>query len=142
MKHFHDFQRIELVLRDTAARYEGGSENLVGFIALGESLDLLARFGSQSIGRRVVEITDLACRRLAEIGAVILSNRQPEHKSGIVLFDLPGRDPPSVRRHCLARGVVLSCRAGRLRISPHAYNDPSDIERLIDALSEPGRAVL
>jgi len=135
VKHAHDFHRIELDLRDTAARYEGGSQNLVGVIALGASLDLLGRFGSQAVSRRVLEITDLACRRLTELGAVVLSNRRPEHQSGIVLFDLPGRDPRALRRHCLGRGVVLSLRAGHLRISPHAYNDESDIDRLIEALN-------
>ncbi len=134
MKNSHDFQRIELDLLDTAARYEGGSQNMVGAIALGASLDLLARFGSEAISRRVVEITDQACERLARLGATVLSHRDAEHKSGIVLFNMPGRDPQEVRRHALARGVVLSCRAGRLRISPHAYNDVSDLDRLIEAL--------
>lgn len=141
VKHAHDYQRIELVLRDTAARYEGGSQNLAGVIALGASLDLLARFGAESLSRRVLEITDSACERLARLGARILSNRQAQHKSGIVLFELPGQDPQVVRRHCLAQGVVLSCRAGRLRISPHAYNDASDLDRLVEALESSRRAV-
>jgi len=134
VKHASDFQRIELNFRDTAARYEGGSQNMVGAIALGASLDLLAQFGADAISRRVVEITDLACERLRQIGAQVISNRRPEHASGIVLFDLPGRDPQALHRRCLEQGVVLSLRAGRLRISPHAYNDESDVDRLIEVL--------
>ena len=127
-----DFHRIELVLKDTAARYEGGTQNTAGLIGLGASLELLAEFGVEAISRRVLEITDLACRRLEQLGALVISDRRDAHKSGIVTFELPGRDPEAVRRRCLERDVVLSCRAGKLRISPHAYNDESDIDRLIE----------
>jgi cysteine desulfurase/selenocysteine lyase len=133
----HDFARIELVLKDSASRYEGGSPNMAGLLALGASLRLLARFPVQQIARRVLELTDLACQRLQQIGAVITSDRRQPHKSGILAFQLPGRDPESIRQRCLRQGVVLSCRAGRLRISPHAYNDASDLDRLIEALQAP-----
>jgi selenocysteine lyase/cysteine desulfurase len=135
-----DFNRIELLLKDTAARYEGGSQNMVGLLALKTSLDLLTRLTFPAISQRVVEITDLACRRLPEVGAVIRTPRDRGHESGIVSFEIPGRDPVALRRHCLERGVVVSCRAGRLRLSAHAYNNAGDIERLAESLAEGVRA--
>jgi cysteine desulfurase / selenocysteine lyase len=132
--HSHDFNHIELSLKPAAERYEGGSPNTAGLLALGESLDLLMEFGMAAIAQRVLDLTDLACARLGQLGATILSDRRDAHRSGIVSFELPGRDPKQVQAECLKQGVVLSCRSGRLRISPHAYNDQSDIERLVDAI--------
>ncbi len=134
VRNEHDFSHIELILKDTAARYEGGSQNIAGLLALAASVELLGRFGTEAISRRVFELTDLACRRLAEVGAVIRSDRSAEHRSGIVSFELPGRDPHALRDRCVERKVLLSCRGGRLRISPHAYNNAEDIERLIEAI--------
>jgi selenocysteine lyase/cysteine desulfurase len=130
----HDFSRIDLKLKDTAERFEGGSMNLAGLLALGASLELLGRFDAEAVAQRVIEVTDLACRRLEQIGAVVDSDRREAHKSGIVVFQMPGRDPAAVRRQCLDQQVVLSCRGGRLRISPHAYNDASDVDRLVEAI--------
>lgn len=133
----HDFSRIELRLKASAERYEGGSANLLGMHGLAASLELLMRYGTDALARRILEIGDLACRRLSEAGAVICSDRSPEHASGIISFELPGTDPQETRQRCLARGVVLSCRGGRLRISPHAYNSVEDVERLVEALMAP-----
>jgi selenocysteine lyase/cysteine desulfurase len=137
--HERDYTRIETDWKPSAARYEGGAQNMAGMLALGANLKLFLELGVESLAAAVLQITDFAGKRLQEIGAKIISDRRTDYRdgaqrSGIVAFELPGYDPLSVKHHCLRQGVVLSCRAGRLRISPHAYNNESDVDRLAAAL--------
>lgn len=136
----YDFAKIDLDFRPEAARYEGGSQNMVGIHGLAASLELLARFGAsptgEAIAKRVLEVTDRSCQRLQRIGAQVLSDRRDNHRSGIVAFQLPGIAPETVRQHCLRSGVVLSHRGGHLRISPHAYTSDTDIDRLISSIAQ------
>jgi cysteine desulfurase / selenocysteine lyase len=134
VEHASDYSHIELKLKPNAARYEGGTQNMVGFLALAESLQLLLGLGTPEIAQRLLEITDLACEQLEKAGAVIVSPREGDHRSGIVSFELPGQNSLQVKQRCLASGVVLSARGGKLRISPHAYANEEDIERLVAAL--------
>lgn len=132
--HAHDYTRIELDLKPTAARYEGGSQNMAGFLGLAASLQLLLQLDIERISQSVLDITERATERLQHIGAEIHSARTDSCRSGIVSFSFAGRDPQELRKRCLAAGVVLGCRAGRLRISPHGYVNDDDIDRLVDAL--------
>ncbi|MGE0606250.1 MAG: aminotransferase class V-fold PLP-dependent enzyme [Pirellulales bacterium] len=142
--HAGQFDNVSLALKPSAARFEGGTYPMPGLIGLGASLDLLLDQGIANIAARILELGDEACRRLQAIGAEIASHRDVDAdghngRSGIISFELPGCSPPLVRRECQRRGVVLNCRGGRLRISPHAYNNQEDIERLIAALEEISR---
>lgn len=131
----HDYTHIELALKPAARRYEGGTYNMPGLLALGASLELLASFPVAEIAARVLSLTDALCARLSAAGAVVSSCREKAHASGIVSFELPGENPAEVRRRCREQQVVLSCREGRLRVSPHAYNNDDDLDRLIEALT-------
>ncbi|NOX53484.1 MAG: aminotransferase class V-fold PLP-dependent enzyme [Planctomycetes bacterium] len=135
VRHAGDFTNLQFDLKPSAGRYEGGSYNMGGLLALGASLKLLLQYGLENIFRRVMQLTDLLCEKLQSCGAVVVSDRSEAHRSGIVAFELPGQDPLEVRRICRRAGVVLNCRAGRLRVSPHAYNNEEDIDRLIAALT-------
>ena len=134
MRHAGDFSHIEMDLKDSAARFEGGSQNLAGFGALAASLELLVERGPASIAQRLCQYTDELCARLTAAGAVIASDRSPAHASAIVSFEWPGESPTAVRRRCLSADVVVNCRGGRVRVSPHAYNDDQDLNRLLDAV--------
>jgi selenocysteine lyase/cysteine desulfurase len=132
------FSHEERRLKPSASRYEGGSPNMGGFVALGASLALLAGYGAKALSKRILAVTENACEQLRRCGAVIHGDRTPERASGIVSFDLPGKNPMDVRKKLADLGVVLSCRNGRLRISPHAYNDDEDIGRLVSAIASLG----
>jgi cysteine desulfurase / selenocysteine lyase len=132
--HDQDYTRIELTLKENASRYEGGSTNVPGMLGFGASVRLLQEIGVENIAAAILDITDYMCERLAEIGLRIVSPRSGEERSGIVSFEFPGVDLLAVRRHCLQQGVALACRAGRIRVSPHGYNNRDDVERLVRAL--------
>lgn len=135
-----EFTHIELKLRDTAARYEAGSQNSGDILALGASLKMLLDFGVENLSAAVLEISEHACDKLESVGAKIISDRRPHHRngeqrSGIIAFEIPGREPMALKRYAGQQKVVFGCRAGRLRISPHAYNNEEDLDRLVEALT-------
>lgn len=134
VEHAGDYSRSDLVLKRSAARYEGGSQNMAGMLALGASLEMFLGYTVEAISQRILEVTDRCCQRLVEYGAQVVSCRDEPRKSGIVSFELPGRNPLRVRQRLLEQGVALAYRGGRLRLSPHAYTNDDDMERLIAAL--------
>ena len=137
--HGNQFSQIDFQLRESAARYEGGTQNVVGMVGLGASLELLAEHGlschRSPIADRVLDLTDRICQALAGIGAEVLSDRYGEARSGIVSFDYHGLTTHETRKQLIQSSrVVLSSRGGRLRVAPHAYNDDNDIDRLVEGL--------
>lgn len=136
-----DYTQQDWKLKPTAARYEGGTYPVGCFVGLAASLAFLAEYPQPDTGARVLHISQHAAEELKSAGAEIVSFREvpadstaPDRRSGIVAFTWPGQDPVQVRKRCLEQDVVISCRAGRLRISLHAYNTEEDVARLISAL--------
>jgi selenocysteine lyase/cysteine desulfurase len=136
--HSGDYTRIELNFKPSAQRFEGGSQNMPGVLALGASIDLLLDLGIDNIAKQIVANTDDAAARLQSAGATIHSPRDANCSSGILSFTLPNEAPEQTRRRALAANIALSCRAGRLRISPHAYNNAADLARLLEVVEANG----
>ncbi len=131
-----NFDQLELKLKNSSARYEGGTYNMPGFIGLGASIKLLLSLGVENIAEAILEFTDRAYERLHDVGCVIHSPRERDNRSGIISWKIPGRDPQAIRKSCLAQGVALACRSERLRLSAHAYNNTVDLERLLNILEQ------
>jgi selenocysteine lyase/cysteine desulfurase len=132
-----DFATIDFRLKPHAGRWENGTLNVGGIVALGASLGLLLELGLPAVSERVLELTDYLCERAPAAGVEVFSSRLSQERSGIVSLVVPGADVREVVRRCRAAGVVVSQRAGRLRVSPHCYNTHEEIDRLVGLLAEP-----
>src|SRR5262249_26955135 len=128
-----EFSTIDFTLKPHAGRWEGGAYNVPGITALGASLEMLLGVGIAEVERRVTELTDHLCDRATSLGWSVFSSRQPGEKSGIVSLVHPTLQPAEVVRRCRAAGVIVNNRANRVRVSPHAYNTPDEIDRFLSA---------
>jgi selenocysteine lyase/cysteine desulfurase len=106
----------------------------VGAYGLEASIDMLLE--AEGIWPHVDAITAYAAGRLEDAGFPVLSDRG-EGRSGVLTFATPGREPGDISQALRNRGVVCSGpRGGGVRISPHGYATPDDIDRLISTLVE------
>ncbi len=117
-----------------ALRFEAGTLNVYGIHALGASLDLLLGLGPEAVERRVLALAERAARGLAERGFALAAPRSPGEVSGIVAGTHPDRSADELAEALAERGVIVSARAGRLRVSPHVYNADEELDRLLAEL--------
>jgi selenocysteine lyase/cysteine desulfurase len=66
----------------------------------------------------------------------LVTPAHPARRAGVVA--LRPRDPAGAAGRLAAAGVVHSVREGAVRLSPHGYNTPGEIDRALAALAAPG----
>lgn len=132
-----DFDHYRFELLPDARRFEPGSYNIAGILALGASLAMLLEVGIDTVWSRVESLTDRLCQGLEVKGYRVFSpRRDPAERSGIVSFEPPaGRpSPQQIATDLEQQKIILAVRSGRLRASPHFYNTPEQVDRLLAAL--------
>jgi selenocysteine lyase/cysteine desulfurase len=135
MKQDYESVELQLDFHDDARRFDSGVYNLAGICALGASLDLLLTIGSESIQVAVKRLTDMLAEGVQKKGWKLLSPRTASEWSGIVTFTSEKHDLEAIRRHLRKEfKIVVACRRGALRASPHFYNSEEEIAQLIEAL--------
>ena len=133
--HRRQWDNPDLVLDESARRFEGGTQPTGLISGLGASIDLLQGAGVDAV-RRHVERTDRHRSQRIGGGGGRGAERSDRGTVGHPQFELPGVTPEAVCAALLDRQVVVSPRGGAIRVSPHGYNDESDIEALVRAVSE------
>lgn len=139
------FDGLPHIVKTTAARYEGGTLNMPGFHGLLESLQLLMECGlntpidAPAIEASILDQVAYLESGLRAAGFQPLLAPERANRSGIVGVTWPEAEKDSdlfarARLHLLSQKIVTSVRAKRLRISLHAYNNQSEIDRLTDEL--------
>ena len=127
-----NFLDYNFTLQDSAERFNLGTTPLLAVAALHASLGLLQEVGIDRIAARILALTDLLADDLVRRGYAIRSNWAPEHRSGIVIVEVP--EPQAACARLLDAGVVTSARGAGLRVAPHFYNSEEDVLRVGEAL--------
>ena len=133
----NNMQDLEQPLKPGALPWDTGTCGMSLLYGLNESLKLLTETGVPRIAAHLEELTDYLCERLAEKDYHIVSSRRAGEKSHIVCAQHRNSvtwSPMALYKHLEAQNITVSPRNGRLRIAPHLYNRPADIDALIAAL--------
>jgi len=130
------FGRSELELRLDARRFETGTYALPQAWTASGGLELILEAGVESIRAHSQSLTAEVIRRADTLGLEVLSPLAAERRGGLVRLRMPGGRAGARRilHALLERDVVLDARGDALRISPHFFNDDTDIDRCFTEL--------
>ncbi len=129
------FEQPDLKLKTDALRFEEGSQNLMGIIGLGAALELLFEAGIEAIEEHVLGLGELIIQEAEARGFSVLTPRERSARGGNITF--AGKfDPANVRNALISRAILVNVRGGGLRVSPHFYNNHTDISSLFSAIDD------
>jgi selenocysteine lyase/cysteine desulfurase len=132
LEHAGDFQRTDWQVARSARRFECGSPNMLGTMALEASLGLLEEVGMPEVGKALQQRTQWLIDGLDRIpGASLHSPLDPSRRAGIVTFSLASWENQALFERLRAEKVVCALRGGGVRLSPHFYTEARVIEETL-----------
>jgi selenocysteine lyase/cysteine desulfurase len=119
-----------------AEKYEGGMIPFTAIYAMGAVIEMMLEIRPAVIEQRVMDVAEQARSILRRAGARLLSDESPHYDSPIIAARFDGHDASAIARELETRRVLVAARHGNLRISPHFYNDETDLGRFQQAMTE------
>ena len=129
-------------------KFEAGTPNIAGAIALGSAIDYLTEIGMANIHQHEQELVDYVLPKLEAIeGLTIYGPKDPKKHSGVIAFNLDGIHPHDTATALDMEGIAV--RAGHhcaqpllsyldlhatARASFYFYNTKEDADRLVEAI--------
>jgi selenocysteine lyase/cysteine desulfurase len=114
-----------------ARRFDMGERDF--FISLEMAaigMELVADWGTDAITERLSMLTGRLAEGLPNAGVTV----SPAHLRAphVLSLSFPDGMPKELPQLLAAENVFVSPRLGRLRISPHVYNDEADVDRFLE----------
>lgn len=131
------FPRTPLAMLDSAAALEAGCPAFGQLATFGASISLLAQLPREEGARHIRGLQTTLRTALRRRGFSPNCPDDDATLSGICVVPVDGK-PEAAVAALYGRGVLTSARGGGVRISTHAYNDESDLTRLLTAWDDLG----
>ncbi|MGI9074671.1 MAG: aminotransferase class V-fold PLP-dependent enzyme [Bryobacteraceae bacterium] len=132
--NYADYSRRDMTLRHDAGRYECGTLNTIGCFGQRAAIEFLLEIGIDNIAAAVNSLASGLEAGVRAKGYEVITQRRRDTGSGIVSFRHPSIDCRSILKDLERNRIVAASRQGWIRMSPHFYISPDEIERVIDVL--------
>ncbi len=140
--------REESTWAEIPHKFEAGTPNIAGAIALGAAADFLDEVGFDAIAEHERDLLSYALERLDDLGGVtVYGPTDLDERSGVISFTMGDAHPHDISTILDSRGIAI--RAGHhcaqlvmqhfgisatARASFYLYNSTDDVDRLIEGL--------
>jgi selenocysteine lyase/cysteine desulfurase len=130
----HTAKNSPFHIHDSARQYEFGTQNLQTILAFKVALDYLIAIGFENIRARILDLTDYLILGLKKQGVKIVSpTEKPAERSPIVSFNLEDKNVDCAKK-LKKESIMVSLRAGYIRIAVNIFNDFEDIDKLLSVV--------
>jgi len=121
----------DLSYADGARRYDMGErDHFITLEMAAVGMEMMAGWGNDPIVARLAMLTDRLADGLANSGVRVLDRKlRAPH---LLCLQFPKGMADDLPQKLAAENVYAAPRLGRLRISPHVYNDEQDVDRFVE----------
>ena len=115
-----------------ARRFDMGErDHFISMEMASLGIEMMADWGTQAIGERLATLTARLADALSTENVSVLA--APFRAPHILSVTFRNGMPQGLIENLAVENIYVALRLGRMRISPHVYNDASDIDRFIEA---------
>ncbi len=125
------FDALDLKVADSGKRFEYGTMNNLGLLALEKSTGLLLETGMERVYEAVESNVSYLIEHLDKKKFSLLTDENPDKRGGILC--VLSRDGSTERVYSTLMQEKIRCvmRAGCLRLSPHFYTQKSELDKVV-----------
>lgn len=118
-----------------ARRFDMGErDHFISLEMAAVGMEMMAEWGAEAVTARLRMLTGRLAEGLGDAGVTLSAPRvRAPH---ILSLAFPGGLPDDLLGRLAAANVHVAARLGRVRISPHVYNDEADVDRFLAAFRE------
>ncbi len=118
-----------------ARRFDMGErDHFISLEMASIGMEMMAEWGAQSVAERLRMLTDRIAQRVREFGVSVLE--PPLRAPHILSLGFGDGIPKGLIEGLASEGIYVATRLGRMRVSPHVYNDEDDADRFVAALGK------
>ena len=130
-----------LIFKDLPEKFQTGFRNYVGIAGLESSVKYLLNFGMENIRKKNQNLSNIFRDELMKIPDVVLYGPEDSDKrTSIVSFNIKNFDSEKVVKKLEKQNIILAVREIMekkiIRVSPHFFNNESDMLKVIDEIKK------